>query len=288
MDHNRTNCFVVVDSLRERESQTQVRDSQTAKRLFGIMKGFAAEYAPKRDIRYVRVESKETFLQLLGGYAVNAEQGNFFPLLHLECHGNDDGFRLADGSQITWAELKAPLIALNTAMRLNLIVMVAACVGGALAKAIDITDRAPVWALLGPTRVVWPDELERSFRAFYTTLIRTSSPAEARTALDATAPPGMFYGTTAQELFKVVWAHYQKTLCTKQERQRSARRIHQRMSRRGFRERPIARVKRTLVLREPHFYEQYHTTYFMQDLYPEHRERFNVPYESQGRAADAG
>src|SRR5690606_33260348 len=126
-------------------------------------------------------------------------------------------FQLADGSLVDWMELKPALAQVNVAMELSLRVIVAACTGGALAKAVTVTDRAGLWGLIGPTKSISPAELEGSYRAFYTELLVTKSPSAAIKALEAKSVPGMFWRATAQGLFQAAWDGYRSTYCTPEQ-----------------------------------------------------------------------
>ena len=122
------------------------------------------------DVVFLDVPTKQAFLAALSRIQTEAVLGTY-PLLHIECHGSSDqtGIVLADASFLGWKELKPYLTAINVATRCNLLIVMACCSGGYLAQTLLPTERAPCWALIGPTTTVYPDELQSNLHAFYTT-----------------------------------------------------------------------------------------------------------------------
>ena len=132
-DANRFNQILFLDSL-------PVSEFNMAKRLFEDIETYANAYKPSPSVKYVRVESGNALVECLSEARRRAATEGALPMLHIECHGNEDGFELADGSFADWAELKQPITDLNVATRLNLVIAVAACTGGALIKAVRMSD----------------------------------------------------------------------------------------------------------------------------------------------------
>ncbi|MGZ8214579.1 MAG: hypothetical protein ACXWTP_08775 [Methylosarcina sp.] len=200
-------------------------------------------------------------------------------MLHVECHGNEDGFQFADGSSADWVELKKPITDLNVATGLNLMITVAACTGGALAKVVSINDRAPFWGLIGPTKILTAGDLEKAYRALYLTLLSAKSPAKAVEAMDAVTTPGSFWRTTAQDIFEKVWANYRKEHCSPEVLDVRAERMKAQLQQLLSGTPPSTeKIKSDLVDYEPKAFERYRDTYFMCDIVPEHVARFPVEY----------
>lgn len=272
MDSNRFNEILVVDSIPSSELNT-------AKRLFEDIKTYASAYSPSPAVRYLRVESGDEFIRCILDCRKRANDLDIIPMLHIECHGDEDGFQFADGSLVDWDELKLPITDLNVTTRLNLMIAVAACTGGALAKVVRMSDRAPFWGLIAPTRTLTAGELEKAFSAFYLTLLSTKSPAKAVAAMDAASVPGLFWRTTAQGLFERVWAGYKKEYCNPEVFEVRA----QRMRKRILELSPTTlvtteQIKGQLVDHEPKAFDRYRNTFFMCDIEPEHSTRFSVQY----------
>lgn len=131
----------------------------------------------------------------------SVKEGNY-PILHVEAHGNEKGLGLANGEIISWKDLSAPLIRLNELLRAQLIVTVAACSGGHMARTAAEADRAPFLALLGPSTEIWDNELYADYCQFYFEYDKTRSITKARWAMNAfkTATQD-YYFSTAMNIF---------------------------------------------------------------------------------------
>lgn len=272
MDVNRFNQILVVDSI-------PTGEFNTAKRLFEDLKTYASAYSPSPAVHYARVESGDELIQCISMCRKDADEQDIIPMLHIECHGDEDGFQFADGSLADWDELKLPITELNVATRLNLLIAVAACTGGALGKVVRMSDRAPFWGLIGPTKTLTAATLERAYRALYLTLLSTKSPAKAVEAMDAATEPGLFWRTTSQGLFEKGWAGYKREYCSAEALEVRAKRMRERLEKLSDKSPPsVADFKNRLVNHEPKAFERFRATFFMYDLFPEHSSRFPVEY----------
>jgi hypothetical protein len=271
MSTNRLNQILVVDSI-------PVGDRNTAKLLFEDLRTYASAHSPSPEVRYLRVESGDELIDCIVTCRRDADERDIFPMLHIECHGSEDGLELADGSFVGWGELKAPITQLNIATRLNLMIVIAACTGAALLKIMSPSDRAPFWALIGPTKVVTAAELEKAYRALYLTLLSMKSSSKSIEAMEAATVRGTFLRTSAQELFERVWAGYKREHGNSEAIEASVKRIREQIRQQN---RPIPTVdviRNLLISREPKLFEHYRATFFMYDLFPEHANRFPVEY----------
>jgi hypothetical protein len=272
MDSNRFNQILVVDSV-------PAGEYNTAKRLFEDIQTYASAYSPSPAAHYVRVESGDQLIECILKCRKDADEKDIIPMLHIECHGDEDGFEFADGSFADWDELKLPVTELNIATRLNLVIAVAACTGGALAKVMRMGDRAPFWGLIGPTQTLTAGELEKAFSALYLTLLSTKSPAKAVQAMDSATKPGSFWRTTSQGLFEKVWGGYKAEHCSPTALELRANRMRQRLQQAAVSPLPTTgELKTRLISHEPIAFERYRQTFFMCDLFPEHSNRFPVEY----------
>jgi hypothetical protein len=272
MEANRFNQILVVDSIPS-------GDLNTAKRLVGDIEIYAAAFSTSPEVKYVRVESGDELIEQIRKCQKDVVERDIVPMLHIECHGDEYGFQFANGSLADWEELKSPITQLNVATKLNLMIAVAACTGGALAKTLRMSDRAPFWGLIGPTRTVTPSALEKAYRALYLTLFETNSPAKAVEAMDAATEPGLFWRTTAQGLFEKGWAGYKKDQCNAEAFEVRAKRMQERYRQRSDTPPPtVDELKVRLVMHEPKAFERFRATFFMYDLFPEHQTRFPIQY----------
>lgn len=266
MSYNRFNKILIVDSIPKGQENT-------AENLHSAITEQLKVFPDSPCLELVRVESANEFLRLISESAALAKSDDVYPMLHIECHGDEDGFQFADGSLLDWPELKTPLETLNQAMRLNLIIVAAACVGAAIAKVIDMGNRAPFWGVIGPIKSVSPSELEEPFKALYLTLIETKSPEKAIEAFEKKAGD-LYWRTTAQGLFIKGWRHYREVYCNPETLEIRGERMQQK-ARHLSKQDCINR----LLSHEPVAFERYRRAFFMCDLFPEHVERFPINYE---------
>lgn len=271
MDSNRFNAVVVLDSIPDGELNT-------AKRLVEDLEVAAAAYPPTPAIAHVRIEGRDDLFRVLDDCRGRAEKDDLRPLIHFECHGDEDGFQLADSSFVDWAELKRPLTDLNIATGLNLMIVVAACSGGAIAKVVGITDRAPLWGLIGPTKPLSAQALQKAYIPFYQALFITKSPSEAVSALEASSEQQTFWRTTAQGLFETAWKMYRQRHCTPEQIELRATRMLKTAMSRGYGVTGLDAMKQALIDHEPESFRRYRANFFMSDIFPEHCSRFDVPY----------
>ncbi|OZY86040.1 hypothetical protein CBP51_03140 [Cellvibrio mixtus] len=263
MSSNRFNKIIIIDSIPEGEENT-------AQNLYSAIALHLQTHSWPLAVEFKRVESANEFLQLFPEWIADVKKNDMYPMLHIECHGNEDGFEFADGSLLDWPELKAPLTSLNEAMCLNLMITVAACVGAAIAKVITMGDRAPFWGIIGPTKSVYPSQLEEPYKAMYLKLIETRSPVAAMEAFQEKAGD-LYWRTTAQGLFQKGWLHYKNNYCDAATLEMRASRMHAQAP--GLsKEVCLDRLQQ----HEPAAFERYKRTFFMFDLFPENEERFSV------------
>lgn len=268
MDSGRFSRVVIVDSIPQGELNT-------ARNLRDDLRISVAAYSPTPGLEYIRAETPGELVHVLQTLREDVRSGGAVPALHIECHGDADGFLLADGTFVEWALLKAPLTELNIATELHLFITVAACVGGALAKVTRLGDRAPYWGLIGPTKIMMPQELEVSFRALYSKFFETKSAADSVRALEASAMPGVYWRTTAQGIFEKAWRHYKATHGTPEALQMRAEARKQTLEGTPWAHLTVAELVQRFQAAEPILWRRYFETFFMCDLYPSHRDRFN-------------
>ena len=269
----RFNTVVIIDSVRGDEMQT-------GRALYDDLRDIANQCSPVPAVRFARAGSTAELSAAIGQQESHAASGGSYPMLHIEAHGNESGIELANGELVGWDQMREFLVPLNIATRLNLIVTVAACQGGNIGKSIRLTDRAPVWGLIGPARDLSAGRLRQDFGSFYQTLIREQSPKAAIDALHAGESSGAYFQATAEGLFYKGWRSYQLSYCTAGQLDRRARKMHKDAKNRGINPVPhVGHLRRTLVQQDPVAFDKYRDRYFMCDLFPEHRMRFDVTYE---------
>lgn len=177
----------------------------------------------------LRIDSAGHFVDTMRQCAVvSGGEPYGVPLVHLECHGSPDGLEFADGTCLTWLQVKDALTPLNIATRLNLIFVISACHGMAFASAVYVTDPAPVYAFIGPSRAMEAHELLTGFCAYYDRYLRTGSSAEAAEALRQTAERGAYIVLSSRAIFRSVIEGHRQQDCHPDVLVERARRLQMR------------------------------------------------------------
>lgn len=259
-------------------------DCRTGRLLFEDLEPLAITARPVVTARFWSVQTREEFLEQLRSIAHDSRTHGHFPLLHIEAHGSREGIQVSSGELLTWLEFKDELTAINEISRLNLLVILAACEGAHLLSIIQPTDRAPVRALIGPTRTVTGDEIERASLAFYRTLFRVKDGVAAWRAMnDVVAPPPLTFSVfPADYVLRYVMYHYLKMQCTDEALASRQRTKELELERAGMPQETIVRGRERFRQ-----YQRDHRSRFAEirnhflfcDLYPENDTRFPVTFE---------
>lgn len=260
------NQILILDSIPEGELNT-------ARRLHEDVTVLTQVVGEAPAIVFLRVESSGRFYNVIERCTDLARRDPYVPLVHLECHGSENGLQFADGSRATWTHIKQALTPLNIATKLNLITVISACNGSALAGTVQVTERAPVWGFIGPNHAMGAFELETEFSAFYRTLLMTQSSEEAAQAMRATANDGTFMVMSSETIFAVVLAGYRERFDGREAILRRAHDLQERALKHGvFRQ--VDEI--VAMLQDPEIVGRFRRTFFMIDLYPEHEDRFPI------------
>lgn len=213
---------------------------------------------------------------------LRAQQTGIIPILHLEAHGGNSGLAPSSNMNaelLAWEKLTIPLQGLNLATRCNLVVVVAACVGFAVGKALRQGPRAPAVALVGPDAKVAPSELLLGMKEFYRRLM-----ADNPSLLEIASSASRELGSATLEWEPFVVMCYEATT---EALVRSARPAERRKRREKFRK--LLRTETDLLpsqvenrLGDPAVVcpwtecQVVWNQMFMIDIYPENEERFGV------------
>ena len=260
------NQILVVDSLPDAERGV-------VGRLFDDMCVWAEIAGEAPSIVRRSLVNSEELPALLRECAEAARKNPYVPMLHIECHGHGEGLEFADGSTMSWRDLKPELIALNEATKLNLVIIVAACFGGDIARISGADDRAPFWGFVGPKEEISTGQLAEAMSGFYQVLLTERSTERAIEALRRSEAGSKFWNLSAATIFKLIGESYSREYLTNENVTRRALVLRALASQQGV-EWPVEEIER--MIRDPRYIEQMRDRFFMVDLFPENRERFAV------------
>ncbi len=229
------------------------------------------------------VASKQDLLSLLDSIPTRMAAEDILPILHFEVHGSSkrDGIVLSSGDLVSWADLRAPMTAINIASQFNLIVCFAACHGAGFVSTLTPKARSPCWAMLGPKEEVDDGVMLVDFTEMYKCILDGGTGDEAVDILNRSLPVGQapYMFTTAEVFFEWSWNVYCEKRCTYEGRKDLTKEVIKELRRNNrsdripqrndlmkqFSERVLPEVKnRSLEL------------FFMADLFPANSERFSL------------
>jgi hypothetical protein len=244
----------------------------------------AADLRAHAAIHHRAVDSKAAFSNVMAAIAADCVEHHHSPILQLNLHGSQSGLGFSSGEFVTWEEVAPTFAQINAASHLNLMVLMAACDGASLFKAIDPSKPAPIWAVVGPIRPITIGEALQAFPAFYREVFASLDGAEGwrrmNAAIDAGDKPFAFYSCSA--VFQRVFKGYHAEACTPESLHARARKIKAEYRRMGLTGTQIAEVW-PKVLTDLHdlrsTFEHFRDQFFMVDRYPAHRERFPTTFE---------
>lgn len=159
-------------------------DRTTGSLLSSKIKNSDAALTRQLQVKLLTPKSLKEFSDCLNDVLQSAAAGNH-PVLHIEAHGNQYGLQLTNDDLIDWPDLSVPLAKINDMMKGWLVVTVAACSGGHMARTVLNTARAPFFALVGPPEEIEEDVLLNDYTEFYIEFCKTRSLTKAMWALNS-------------------------------------------------------------------------------------------------------
>lgn len=255
---------------------------QTARRVHEeVNDAVFSEEAPI-EVNFSEVLTRARFFETLTELAAQADRDGKGIVLQIDAHGATDGsgIVLASNELVIWEELRTPSTELNRVTRMNLMVVLSLCHGAHFVAQMEPTDRAPFWALVGPTGEVCAGLLADGLTAFYRTWIKTKDGDKAVAELNKYTRPGdpEFYFTTAEKFFGAVYRKYLQTFSTDAKTiADQARSLHRKWKKQGIKEIPsVGNIKRNLKSGHRDFFAESKRKFFMIDLFPDNSGRFGI------------
>lgn len=230
--------------------------------------------------RYIRCHTKNDLMD-----AINQAQSPQGCVLHIECHGCDEG--LGDGSSgsfLTWDELNPHLQSLNQASNCNLIVFVAACTGFAAILALTKGPRAPAIALVGPDQNLSAQAVADASFSFYQTLMDGDSHLSVMSRSSTQESNTHFETQSMVELAFEVWLEKMIVDARPDNRDAAISAVRQRLINEG----QYTPDKEVVILKnfsqaQANAVQDLWDHFFMIDTHPENSSRFGVDFKEIAR-----
>lgn len=183
--------IIMLDGLR----RADIREKQTGRNIYDRLRDLNDFASEKILIERYMINSGEELRKALHRFTREFPE-DFKFILHLECHGSDDGIEIGDiRESVTWGELMELVVQINLRNKCN-VGLVLACCNGFDAYKVDRMDApVPFYFQLSHRGNITAGVLEDSLNAFYNTLLTERDIVEA---IKNAAPFQMKY---AEEIF---------------------------------------------------------------------------------------
>jgi len=235
-------------------------------------------------VNFKQPVTKSEFFEVLEKIKDESLNGEF-PMIHIECHGCEDGLGVASGELIEWDELREHFIDINKSCQLNLMIVVAACNGANLIKVSTKLDAAPFWAIIGPESEVTAGNIQVNFGNFYKIFFKDLDGDKAIKALNLgkSGSDRKYHFLSAEGLFSRAYLKYYKSHCIgKGKSERIESLTSQAMQNPEVKNRGVnwarIQIKNGLRDEDKHF-EKLKKRFFFIDKYPNNANRFKISRE---------
>ena len=151
---------IIIESLNE-------SDRKTGKILNDELLTYKKIYEPNLTSEFYEVRSKKQLLKLLKFIIWQIVNDKFFPILHIEMHGYNDGLALNNGDKISWSELMPFFRQINYLIKNLLVIHLGVCFGMSMIQYIRPDKRAPFRSIIGGAKIITTGQVEDGFHAFY-------------------------------------------------------------------------------------------------------------------------
>lgn len=264
----------IIESLRPGDLTTgTLLANEILKRDVAIKKGLQVKLRTPKNVK----EFNDCLNDVLQSAAAGCHT-----ILHIEAHGDENGLQLANNDLIDWPDLSLPLAEINEVMKGWLVVTVAACSGGHMARTVLNTTRAPFLALVGPPETIGDFDLLHDYTEFYLEFDKTRSLTKARWALNSfTDSEQIYFFTTNRSCFVQL---FEERITEKLSPKEQARRITKLASTLATpsaspEERSAAHIAATEVVGNPReFAFRAWRQFVFADKYPENLDLFPFPF----------
>lgn len=158
------NCISVIESLPHAETQTgTILYDDLLKRI-----SYKIDFL---KTSLIKAHNKIGFFTELEKIKILASNGNFFPLIHFEVHGCNEGLVLASKELVTWLELTNRLREINIIIRNNLFVSFATCYSAYIYGAVLPSQPSPFFAFIGTWETISEGDIMQNYYEFFETML---------------------------------------------------------------------------------------------------------------------
>lgn len=161
------NFFVnIIESPKDEEIYNNTSEATLLKKVL--------ELNDIKCVSRVAINRNYFFKGVRDGFIEGLEKYNYIPILHISCHGSDNGLRLSCEDEISWDEIKKNLCVLNELLNGSLLLCMSSCKGfSACQMAVQKkNNQNPFFALIGNTNSPTWAETAIAYATFYHLIIK--------------------------------------------------------------------------------------------------------------------
>lgn len=152
--------IIIIESLGK-------KDKKTGTDLYNHILKYKSLEEPILNTELIQVDNKIEFDKAFQRIFKKVTKEKFYPILHIEAHGSEDGIELASGEIVFWKEFFNLNRKLNVALRNSLTIKLALCEGMSLIGKFPPNLRAPFNAIVASFKKVSETDMLKAFEAFY-------------------------------------------------------------------------------------------------------------------------
>jgi len=242
--------------------------------------------AEGRKVYYTFADTPALFLQAIQNTEALSRLHGERVALHIEAHGSDKGFHLADGAFVPWHTVKADIQRINVAQKNHLLVSMAVCRGFWLSEIINPTDTSPFSALVASENTVYVAGIQRGFPAFYRSVLSGATLSDALFELNI-QQNGLnpdYRLVSSEQMFIKAYRHYVTQRSSPQFLLRRANAVFDVLRDGGIlpealRDKVCSAVVAHIKKEQEPKFEEFRETFFMHGVYPENMAEFCPTYE---------
>lgn len=238
-----------------------------------------------------RIKGKESWINAFHEIADECQKNDCKPIIHLICHGDEKGIRLADSDGLSefsmdWEKVLNYLEIINILCHNYLHVTMCVCKGfWGMAHLLDENHRIPFYSLLSSPDNVDSEEVGILLPAFYLSLFKDPDINAAMRQLNRAADYVIEEGEhVSRWFFKFSSYEFTKAARADYEKRSTLYRIRI-MANKAFKALGFKRISERMIRyyigqnfkRVPSLYEEIRDYKFMFDIFPEEKARFEIP-----------
>lgn len=229
----------------------------------------------------IQVEDKSEFYEAIFHIIEEHKNFGYYPMLHVEVHGNKNGIELKSKEFINWEDFYQLLMEINMHLGNHLFLTLAVCNGAYLMRQIQLDKPSPFFGFIGSFEESSIEDLMIRYNEFYKELLESLDVYSAtKRLIECNQPDISVYAYIgSEEIFNIVCENLKTIYTDENFEQKINDRI--RYSNKKFetekQEMDYREIFRNLLII---FFENYREIYkakfFMTDEFPENKKRFNV------------